>query len=103
MATDKLFSFSEPPKPRPKTADFGLFSKLCFSGIWKGEKYKPYILKYKALILKQVPCIFCYKAYVFLRVKNRAVLLACDALKIAFVCDVIPLLVSGIRIGFLLV
>ena len=62
-----------------------------------------YRKKYKALILKQVPCIFCYKAYVFLRVKNRAVLLACDALKIAFVCNVIPLLVSGIRIGFLLV
>ena len=82
---------------------FDPFPRHCFSDIWKGEKYKPYILKYKALILKQVPCIFCYKAYVFLRVKNRAVLLACDALKIAFVCNVIPLLVSGIRIGFLLV
>ena len=31
---------------------FDPFSRHCFSAIWKGEKYKPYILKYKALILK---------------------------------------------------
>ena len=42
------------------------------------KKYEPYILKYKALILKYVPCIFCDKPYVFyacamttLKVSNR--------------------------------
>ena len=31
------------------------------------KKYKPYILKYKALILKQVPCIFCLSITLFFR------------------------------------
>ena len=29
-----------------------LFVSYCGSDIWKGKKYKAYILKYKALILK---------------------------------------------------
>ena len=33
-------------------ADFSGFVSLCVSSIPKGEKYKAYILKYKALILK---------------------------------------------------
>jgi len=38
-------------KPVFKT-NFSRFAGSCFSGIWKGKKYKPYILKYKALVLK---------------------------------------------------
>jgi len=34
------------------TAFRKIFVRYCYSDIWKGEKYKPYILKYKALVLK---------------------------------------------------
>ena len=36
------------------------------------KKYKPYILKYKALISKYVPCIFCEKRHlIFNDLQNR--------------------------------
>ena len=36
------------------------------------KKYKPYILKYKALISKYVPCIFCEKRHlIFSDLQNR--------------------------------
>ena len=36
------------------------------------EKYKPYILKYKALILKYVPYIFCEKQLLIFRYLQKA-------------------------------
>ena len=58
-------------KKKARRADFtpfrASFLRRWFSVIWKGEKYKPYILKYKALILKQVPCIFCLSITLFFR------------------------------------
>ena len=47
--------------------DFAVHENRCFSSFSNGEKthmaccekYKPYILKYKALISKYMACIFC--------------------------------------------
>ena len=43
------------------------FASHCVSSVWKGEKYKAYILKYKAHILKYMACIFHNKPCVFFR------------------------------------
>ena len=54
------------------TAFRKIFVRYCYSDIWKGEKYKPYILKYKALISKYVPCIFREKRHlIFNDLQNR--------------------------------
>ena len=37
---------------------FNTRTSSCFTGVWNGEKYKAYILKHKALILKYVPYVF---------------------------------------------
>ncbi len=44
-----------------KTVVFSSFSNGENTHMACCEKYKPYILKYKALILKYVPYIFCEK------------------------------------------
>ncbi len=44
-----------------KTVVFSSFSNGENTHMACCEKYKPYILKYKALILKYVPYIFCGK------------------------------------------
>ena len=67
--------------------DFAVHENRCFFVLFKKEnthmacceKYKPYILKYKALILKYVPYIFCEKQLLIFRYlqkrKNRIVLM----------------------------
>ncbi|PWL78745.1 MAG: hypothetical protein DBY24_06855 [Prevotellaceae bacterium] len=44
--------FLQTAETQPITAFRKIFVRYCYSNIWKGEKYKAYILKYKALILK---------------------------------------------------
>ena len=64
--------FSQTPENQTFKAFWKTFVSYCLSDIWKGEKYKPYILKYKALISKYVPCIFCDKPCVFSAVGKRS-------------------------------
>ena len=51
---------------------FNTRTSSCFTGVWNGEKYKAYILKHKALILKYVPYVFYDKGKLFFRLKYRA-------------------------------
>ena len=45
-------AFPERQKIYSKRGKKSTFVSCCFSAIPKGEKYKAYILKYKALVLK---------------------------------------------------
>ena len=52
-------------------ANLEVFVSCCESDVWKGKKYKAHILKYVPCILKYMACIFCNKPCVFLRVRKR--------------------------------
>ena len=46
-------------------ANLEVFVSCCESDVWKGKKYKAHILKYVPCILKYMACVFYNMPYVF--------------------------------------